>query len=72
MYTHYTFICKYILIYIRSSVQAWKKACGDLQFARNAACRRCGALKPEDAGLTPAVSTPMAPRFKIDAVFVER
>jgi len=27
------------------------QACGDLQFARNASCRRCGGPKPADAGM---------------------
>ncbi|CAK0807904.1 unnamed protein product [Prorocentrum cordatum] len=31
-------------------------ACGDYQFARNTHCRRCGSLKPPDAGLTGAVA----------------
>jgi predicted RNA-binding Zn-ribbon protein involved in translation (DUF1610 family) len=33
-------------------------ACGDLQFARNMACRRCGAAKP--VGASPPAAMPQA------------
>jgi len=47
-------------------------ACGDLQFARNASCRRCGGPKPADAGLggcaAPAGMLAMAPMGAMGAM----
>merc|ERR1712083_105599 len=46
--------------------------CGDLQFSRNIACRRCGTLKPDQisnnvAALPPAMLVEQAPISQLDS-----